>query len=245
MGWLVPRWKDSHQIAWQMRYYTASQRVPNNCSSYYSALAYFISFFLGAYCLMDLFTAVVLDCFSVVNHIDSAVVNIDCMKHFKATWANYDPLATGYIPLVLLQKFVQDLERPLGFDPLVDKKQWDSLYSQCLALCKETMQDDGLRLVEFNKLIELLAIAPFGEYLKHPQDHLEVKDRIRRNALLKRLEQENAASKVAAQWRGLLRKSMPMNTAVLEAQRTLHRFEARSRQSNRAIDEAIWASIEH
>lgn len=195
----------------------------DTCGNYTTAIIYFISFFfLGAYCLMALFTAVVLDCFSVVNHVDSAVVNIDCMKHFKATWANYDPLATGYIPLVLLQKFVKDLERPLGFDPLVDKRQWISLYSQCLALCKETTDDGRMRLVEFNKLIELLAIAPFGEYLKHPQDHLEVKDRIRRNALLTRLEQENAASKVAAQWRGFVaRKSMPMNTSVLEAQGTL------------------------
>ena len=221
------------------KYCKPGEGAIDTCGNYYSALVYFISFFfLGAYCLMALFTAVVLDCFSVVNHVDSAVVNIDCMKHFKATWANYDPLATGYIPLVLLQKFVQDLERPLGFDPLVDKKQWDSLYSQCLALCKETMDDDGLRLVEFNKLIELLAIAPFGEYLKHPQDHLEVKDRIRRNALLKRLEQENAASKVAAQWRGFVaRKSMPMNTAVLEAQRTIH-----STQQGKSSPTGRWAS---
>jgi len=198
----------------------------DTCGNYVSALIYFISFFfLGAYCLMALFTAVVLDCFSVVNHVDSAVVNIDCMKQFKATWAEYDPLATGYIPLCVLQKFVRDLERPLGFDPTQEKTQWKNLYLQCLALHKETADgdDEGMRLVEFNKLIELLAVAPFGEYLQNPQDHLEVKDQIRRDALLKRLEQENAASKVAAQWRGFVaRKSMPMNTAVLEAQRTLH-----------------------
>ena len=198
----------------------------NTCGNYYSALIYFISFFfLGAYCLMALFTAVVLDCFSVVNHVDSAVVNIDCMKQFKATWANYDPLATGYIPLCILKRFVQDLERPLGFNPEEEKAQWKNLYLQCLALHEETAGDDesAMRLVEFNKLIELLAVAPFGEYLLKPQDHLEVKDQIRRDALLKRLEQENAASKVAAQWRGFMaRKSMPMNTAVLGAQRTLH-----------------------
>ena len=197
----------------------------DTCGNYWGALLYFISFFfLGAYCLMALFTAVVLDCFSVVNHVDSAVVNIDCMKQFKATWANFDPLATGYIPLCMLKRFVQELEKPLGFDPQREKTQWRKLYLQCLALHQETADDDeGMRLVEFNKLIELLAVSPFGEYLDKPTDHLEVKEQVRRDALLKRLEQENAASRLAAQWRGFTaRKSMPMNTAVLQSRRTLH-----------------------
>ena len=57
----------------------------DTCGNYYSSLTYFISFFfLGAYCMTALFTAVILDCFSVVNHVDSAVVNLDCLKHFKS-----------------------------------------------------------------------------------------------------------------------------------------------------------------
>ena len=69
---------------------------------------YFISFFfIGGYCLLALFTAVILDCFSVVNHQDSSAVNIDMLKRYKTIWARFDPYGAGYMDLHFLKRFVQ------------------------------------------------------------------------------------------------------------------------------------------
>ena len=205
----------------------------STCGNYFSSLSYFISFFfLGAYCLMALFTAVILDCFSVVNHVDSAVVNLDCLKTFKAAWSNFDPFATGYIPLCMLQRFVSELDKPLGFDPTREKGQWRELYLQCIAMHEDLAEpDEPMRLVEFNTLIELLAVTPFGRFLADPVEHLEYKDQVRREALLSRLRQENAVNALAASWRGFrTRKSMPENIAVLRARRTVNAATKRERE---------------
>lgn len=74
---------------------TAAESAVDTCGGYWFALTYYISFFfLGGYCLLALFTAVILDCFSVVNHQDSSAVNIDMMKHFKEVWSRFDPYGT-------------------------------------------------------------------------------------------------------------------------------------------------------
>ena len=176
---------------------------------------------------MALFTAVILDCFSVINHVDSAVVNLDALKLYKATWANFDPFATGYIPLCMLQRFVQELGKPLGFNTYREKMHWRELYLQCLALHEEHADsDEAMRMVEFNKLLELLAVQPFGKYLKDSDAHLDYKDKMHQQALIMRLKQDNAADRLAATWRGFLtRKNMPENTAILQARRTLRRRE--------------------
>eukprot|EP01052_Picozoa_sp_SAG31_P026457 SAG31_NODE_2397_length_5784_cov_5.338962_4_plen_181_part_00 len=77
---------------------TEEEAAVDTCGGYYIALLYFISFFfLGGYCLLALFTAVILDCFSVVNHQDSSAVNIDMLKKYKAIWARFDPYGSGYM----------------------------------------------------------------------------------------------------------------------------------------------------
>ena len=118
-----------------------SEAAVDTCGGYYTALAYYVSFFfLGGYCLLALFTAVILDCFSVFNHQDSSFVNIDIMKKYKNTWGKFDPYASGYIYLFWLKRRVGELERPLGFDPDRERSQWRLLY---LERCSDTSSAAG------------------------------------------------------------------------------------------------------
>ena len=60
-------------------------------------------------------------------------------------WSNFDPFATGYMPLCMLKRFVAELDKPLGFDPMREKTQWRELYLQCIALHEE-QADPGARI---------------------------------------------------------------------------------------------------
>ncbi len=40
------------------------------------------------------------------------------MKHFRRTWAHYDPEGTGFLNIVTLKRFLVRMESPLGIDML-------------------------------------------------------------------------------------------------------------------------------
>ena len=216
----------------------AGAAAGGNCGDYATALVYFTSFyFLGVYCLMSLFTAVILDCFSIVCHQMDGALGDHHISQFKKMWSEFDPEGTGFIALYRLKDLISALGPPLGFDTERERTGWRLLQAQFSATAAE-QRNRGLaeaadKNVGFVQLLEQLAVMRYG------RGALEYSERVRVEALQDRLAEEHAAEKIGAMIKGWkLRRDMPENTAILDARSTLNRaisdINEAKRQSRRA-----------
>ncbi|KAI8049930.1 Ion transport protein-domain-containing protein [Syncephalis plumigaleata] len=91
---------------------SAANYLNTDCGSRYWALFLFISFYvIGTYILVNMFIVVVIDNFSYTYQRDirAAYVTRADLRGFKRVWADFDPKATGYIPVRVLPAFLRAL----------------------------------------------------------------------------------------------------------------------------------------
>jgi hypothetical protein len=91
---------------------SAANYLNTDCGSRYWALFLFISFYvIGTYILVNMFIVVVIDNFSYTYQRDirAAYVTRADLRGFKRVWAEFDPKATGYIPVCVLPAFLRAL----------------------------------------------------------------------------------------------------------------------------------------
>mmetsp|Transcript_2999 Transcript_2999/g.11471 ORF Transcript_2999/g.11471 Transcript_2999/m.11471 type:complete len:2472 (-) Transcript_2999:11-7426(-) len=106
--------------------YCTNTSLWNDCGSLW-AYAYYMTFYvLGAYVFMNLVTGVIVDNFeSTFSNIDKRdfMFGAEDLVHFQETWNEFDPNATGFLPLSKLEAFVKRLyltrkpSNAFGFDP--------------------------------------------------------------------------------------------------------------------------------
>lgn len=65
---------------------------------------------------LNLFVAVILDGFEVVNIQEARALNSDLLELIREKWASYDCNATGYIKIYDLGNLLVDLGEPVGWN---------------------------------------------------------------------------------------------------------------------------------
>jgi hypothetical protein len=91
--------------------------APGNCGNIVFAYIYFMLFFiLSAMLMLNLLVAIILSEYSdqeEQGHLYERV-SPDSIEDFQAEWMVWDPKATGFMPLVKLEKLIMQLPVPLG-----------------------------------------------------------------------------------------------------------------------------------
>ncbi|KNC49505.1 voltage-gated Ion Channel superfamily [Thecamonas trahens ATCC 50062] len=169
---------------------TSSSAGPQDDCGSVLAYAYFISFFVaGAYVMLNMFIAVILENFSYCSSTHSNyVVAPKTLDHYKRIWALFDRKQTGLLTRPQLRPFLYTLGPPLGLSATARAHRWDYRKIEYQAL--------QLRQLSFSALLKLLILRSVDP------DSLRYEERAQREMLL---DEADAAIALDTMQRFLLR----------------------------------------
>lgn len=97
--------------------YEENGHKPVGCGQPVLGLIFFFSFvILVSLIFLNLFIAIILQKYTETQDNRETVFNPELSENFRDTWAQYDPDATGFLPITRLKSFLFALGAPLGWD---------------------------------------------------------------------------------------------------------------------------------
>ncbi|KAA8495059.1 Sodium channel protein type 10 subunit alpha [Porphyridium purpureum] len=124
---------------------------------YKLAVLYFVTFiFLGAYVLINIFIAIMIEAFASVIKRDEFKINETHLERYAEVWSRYDPNAERKILVRRdLKPFLMELEPPLGIGAEVSTRE-------LFAFIDSLNLPDSDGKVEFHGLLKALAFRAYG-----------------------------------------------------------------------------------
>lgn len=194
----------------------------DDCGNYYIAIFYWITFiFVGAYAVMNLFIAVILDNFAFVANYENAEISEFALKRFHEIWykhskkdRNFLKHGGKYLGIFRLQDFLSDLGQPLGI--LVWDADGRKKYKMIIAEARRQMDDKGFG-ISYRKMQLICANYAMNT------DIFPLEEKYNREKFVKETAEHRAAALVQGMWKGKVKRQR------LGVKATAHKSEAESK----------------
>jgi len=174
--------------------------LPNDCGNpAYSVIFYILFTIVGAFCVINLFVAVILDNYAFMANVGDAEINEFVLDKFKKTWYRYtlaDKHAGKHLGRYLrvnqLRSFIGDLGAPLGI------VVWDSEGTKKYKMIKEEVRNRQTagQGIDYRKMQMILCDVTMGTHV------MPYEDKVKREKYLDDLATAKAAVVIQAMYKG-------------------------------------------